>query len=209
MKEYIVRRMEEPGKITQEEWSTVPALSIQGFPWDKDNKGYRPVTEVRLFYTASHFYIHFKVNEGEPKITYYQMNEPVYKDSCVEFFFNPEPEKDKRYLNFEMNAAGTLLLGIGEVRTNRVHSKDLDLKIFRVETSGDNQSFWSVAYSIPYDFIRKHYPEFNVWPGKIIRANFYKCGDDTKVPHYGCWNPIHYSKPDYHRPEYFGKLVLE
>ena len=40
-------------------------------------------------------------------------------------------------------------------------------------------------------------------------ANFYKCGDETQKPHYLSWNPVKTSKPDFHRPEYFGKLIFE
>jgi len=35
------------------------------------------------------------------------MEDPVYKDSCVEFFVKPKP--DKGYFNFEFIAVGTLL----------------------------------------------------------------------------------------------------
>jgi hypothetical protein len=40
-------------------------------------------------------------------------------------------------------------------------------------------------------------------------ANFYKCGDETAVAHYVTWNPIKTVNPDYHRPEYFGKVTFE
>ena len=45
-------------------------------------------------------------------------------------------------------------------------------------------------------------------PGKLIRANFYKCGDDTAYPHYGMWRPFQSDKPDFHRPEEFGEIWL-
>ena len=41
-----------------------------------------------------------------------------------------------------------------------------------------------------------------------LRANFYKCGDKTAHPHYLSWSPIHTEKPDFHRPEFFGELIL-
>ena len=42
-----------------------------------------------------------------------------------------------------------------------------------------------------------------------IRANFYKCGDKTAHPHYLSWSPIDTPKPDFHRPEFFGELILK
>jgi hypothetical protein len=41
-----------------------------------------------------------------------------------------------------------------------------------------------------------------------ITGNFYKCGDETEYPHFGCWNLIASPVPDFHRPEYFGEIVL-
>jgi hypothetical protein len=49
---------------------------------------------------------------------YKSMNELVYEDSCLEFF-QPLPEKSSRYLNFEFNSFGTMLLGIGAGRKGR------------------------------------------------------------------------------------------
>ena len=42
-----------------------------------------------------------------------------------------------------------------------------------------------------------------------MKGNFYKCGDDTKYPHFGCWNEVVWEEPDFHRPECFGDLILE
>ena len=42
-----------------------------------------------------------------------------------------------------------------------------------------------------------------------IRANFYKCGDKTAHPHYLSWSPIDTPKPDFHRPDFFGELLLD
>jgi hypothetical protein len=48
-------------------------------------------------------------------------------------------------------------------------------------------------------------------PGNLpetIRANFYKCGDSTAVPHYLSWSHIATETPDFHRPEFFGELYF-
>ncbi|MBT5542155.1 MAG: hypothetical protein HOK34_04920, partial [Gammaproteobacteria bacterium] len=31
----------------------------------------------------------------------------------------------------------------------------------------------------------------------------------TQKPHYLTWNPVETSNPDFHRPEFFGKLIFE
>ena len=44
--------------------------------------------------------------------------------------------------------------------------------------------------------------------GDTIKANFYKCGDETEHLHYGMWSRCETEKPDFHRPEFFGTLVI-
>ena len=64
---------------------------------------------------------------------------------------------------------------------------------------------WRVGVVIPFELI-------GVDPGNLphsIRANFYKCGDKTAHPHYLSWSPIDTPKPDFHRPEFFGELLLK
>jgi hypothetical protein len=45
-------------------------------------------------------------------------------------------------------------------------------------------------------------------PTESLRANFYKWGDGTSVPHYLTWSHIVTETPDFHRPEFFGELFL-
>ena len=39
-----------------------------------------------------------------------------------------------------------------------------------------------------------------------LRANFYKCGDGTSVPHFLSWSHIETETPDFHCPEFFGNM---
>ena len=41
-----------------------------------------------------------------------------------------------------------------------------------------------------------------------LRATFYKCGDKTAHPHFLSWNPVGTPAPDFHRPDFFGELIL-
>ena len=50
---------------------------------------------------------------------------------------------------------------------------------------------------------------FDIVQNGGLRGNFYKCGDLTATPHWGSWNPVGTGAPDFHRPEYFGKMPLE
>ena len=45
--------------------------------------------------------------------------------------------------------------------------------------------------------------------GYTLRGNFYKCGDECVSAHHGMWNVVEVDAPDFHRPEYFGTLVID
>lgn len=201
-------------EVNETIWQELEPIFIQEYPWDEN--GYKPKVEVRFFYTESRLYLHFTSYEKEIRATYKNMNEPVYTDSCVEFFFNPNPDNDDRYFNFEINAIGTLLLGLGRDRDNRLLIEDISQDIFNIKSSVDRDKaheyqneFWTLEFSIPYSFIEKYYGKQDFSPGKKMKGNFQKCGDETKFPHYGCWNKIDVPEPNFHRPEYFGSLILE
>lgn len=200
-------------KVDSMVWDEISPLLILNFPWDEN--GYRPRTGVRIFYTESRLHLQFKAYEREIRAECLNMNDPVCTDSCVEFFFNPDPEHDERYMNFEINPIGILLLGIGKDRYSRTQVTDVSPDIFHIKTSVNRESIknyngplWSIEYSIPFTFIEQHYGKQDFAPGKEIKANFYKCGDKTRYPHFGCWNMIENPTPDFHRPEFFGSLIL-
>lgn len=172
---------------------------------------YRPEVSFRIAYTDNAILLHYKVKENSVRARYGQANEPVYKDSCVEFFITPAG--DGVYYNLECNCIGTILLGGGKPG-NREHatpsviaSIDRWASLGRVpfeERIGETE--WEVALVIPFGAFFKH--NISSPDGKSIRANFYKCGDDLSVPHFLSWNPIPVEKPNFHLPEYFGELIF-
>jgi hypothetical protein len=209
---YTITKISVQESITDQLWNSIPPLMIDHYIWE-DN-GYQPEVQVRLCYTNEKLHVNFITYEKDPLIRYYSMNEPVYTDSCVEFFVQPSPHSDARYLNFELNAAGTLLLGLGENR-DRVRLSDVDPKTFAIQpqvncTNPENhRTYWEIQYSIPFGFIKRHFPKFQPDSSTMLKGNFYKCGNDTAQPHYGCWNLIEEKIPNYHLSSYFGDLILE
>ena len=63
---------------------------------------------------------------------------------------------------------------------------------------------WELTVKIPLNLMGLD-PE-NL-PDKI-RANFYKCADDTDSMHFVSWSPIETENPDFHRPDFFGELYF-
>ena len=120
----------------------------------------------------------------------------------MEFFFTPN-EAEKSYMNIEVNPLGVTHIGLGEGRHGR-RLLDITGEGLAIETAIRFGEGWSAAIFIPYTFIDKHFEgRTAAW-----RMNSYKCGDLTVAPHFAVWNPIEVPKPDYHRPEFFGRLSL-
>jgi hypothetical protein len=205
MKTYIIKKV-CMNKMNEELWRDIPSLLIDNYPWDINK--YRPNTEVKLAYSDSKLMVKFIIAEKNPKAEYENINEPVYKDSCVEFFFNPAPEKSDEYINFEMNSKGNLLLQIGKNKEDRQFINGIDINMFNIISYIGNK-FWTLEFSIPIYFIEKYYKDITFYSGYKISGNFYKCGDETLYPHYGCWNEIDSKAPNFHLPQFFGELILE
>lgn len=193
-------------------WSAMPPLAVDHYLW-LDN-GYRPAVEARLCWTPRFLYVRFRVEEKRVRVKFTKFQDPVYKDSCVEFFIDAFPELRRGYANFETNAIGTLLAQFGPDRAHRTALWPEDLAEYEAAGSirrpveGEyGAGFWTLEYRLPLGLFRKLYGK-EIKPGHRAAANFYKCGDETEVPHYGAWSLVGTPSPDFHRPEFFGELVF-
>jgi hypothetical protein len=193
-------------------WADIPPLRIGHYLWLAN--GYCPGVEVRLCRSPRFLNVRFFVEETRVRVKYTKFQDPVYKDSCVEFFVDAFPETRQGYLNFETNAAGTLLVAFGPDRSHRQPLWPEDIAEFEIVHSiagpvdgPFGADHWTLEYRIPLSLFRKVYGR-EIRPGERAAANFYKCGDETEVPHYGAWSPVDTPAPDFHRPEFFGEVVF-
>ena len=80
---------------------------------------YLPSVNFKIAHTQKSILLTYNVQEKHFKAIYRKSNEPVYRDSCVEFFISFDKE---HYYNFEFNSLGTALVGYGtEDRAFRQH----------------------------------------------------------------------------------------
>ena len=173
---------------------------------------YSPEVSFRIAYTDKAILLHYKVKEGSVRGKYGVDNEPVYTDSCVEFFLSPAG--DNIYYNFECNCVGTILLGGGAPGNRDGATPEVMQLVDRWASLGRvpfeervGEAEWEVALVIQFDTFYKH--QITSLDGKTIRANFYKCGDELAVPHFLSWNPITAKRPNFHLPEFFGTVLFE
>lgn len=171
---------------------------------------YKPEVSFSIAYDDNEIFIKYYVKENFFKAEKTETNQMVCEDSCVEFFVSPGG--DGIYYNIEFNAIGTCLLGTGTARENsRRAAPEIISKIRRLASAGlkpikekEGEFEWTLTAAIPTDVFFQH--SVGNLKGKTFMANFYKCGDKLKVPHYVTWNPVGTENPDYHQPAFFGQL---
>ena len=189
------------------DWTEIPRARISCFKW-MDN-GYEPEAWGQMvFMDQVGFLVRMNCREDGPRATFINENDPVCKDSCLEFFGDFDPDGKGGYLNCEANAYGTLLCGYGAERKGR--KKLMELNLLRPEIKPFREDgLWGYELLIPVSLLDDLYGRKEWVPGSVIRGNFYKCGDETPLPHFGMWNPIDCDHPDFHRPEQFGELIVD
>lgn len=131
------------------------------------------------------------------------------KDSCLEFFICPM-QNDDRYLNIEFNSLGTVFLGIGSSSDTLIrlvipegHESTLEPRINKFNGG------WEIFYKLPFELVRRFFPDFEVKDGKTVRANCYKCADLSNPPHYLSWNEVDRSRFTFHNPQKFGAMTFK
>lgn len=173
---------------------------------------YRPSVCFRIAHTEDAILLNYRVEEDSVRAKYGEDNGSVWTDACVEFFVIPAD--DGIYYNIESNCIGTVLVGAGKQRAERERAgADITGKIQRWSSLGRlpfeerGHACWELSLIVPYSVFFKSQVE--TLDGKVLRGNFYKCGDELKTPHFISWNPITAPQPDFHRPDAFGQLIFE
>jgi hypothetical protein len=195
-------------------WHPAPVAVLENYMGERP--AHFPHTEFRVAYDMEAIYIIFRTADRYVRaVAEKEFDGPVYKDSCVEFFFTPGPDTNIGYFNLEMNCGGTLLfhcqtrprqsntISIADcARITKFHQLP---RIVNPEIT--TPTVWTVEYRLPLEIISRYMPKMTApKPGVLWRANFYKCGDDTSHPHWLTWAPVDFPRPDFHRPESFGWL---
>ena len=182
----------------------IPTITIT----DYINEGYSPKIVFSATYSDKGFHAHFDAYEKNPRVTKTQHLELVNNDSCLEWFMNFDPVHTDRYFNFEMNAGGIANIAFRKDRYDKTPLTVEDIESMEIKTE-IFEDYWTLDYTVPFELLKKYIPDYEFKTGLEHPANVYKCGDETEVPHWGCWSMVSREKPDFHIPSYFGKMTIE
>lgn len=184
-------------------------ITIESLNW-KDEYPYHPLSVAVAAHSGENLYLDFFVRCNYLRAENFANQSPVSEDSCVEFFVSPTC--DNHYWNFEFNCIGAVNASHRSERKNPTRLTDEEIARIMRHASCGTRPFceleglfsWNLLVVIPLSLMDVK------WEGKPVemRGNFYKCASATSAPHYLSWNPIKTEKPDFHRPEFFGTIVL-
>ena len=198
-------------------------LDVRGVGWtpvDCNNWAvsypYAPCAQFRIAHTNDSFLIEYTAKDETVRARNANDNGDVWTDSCMEFFLSPQLG-DGTYYNLECNCIGTVLLGVRGENVMKSHAGSEVLGGIKRWSSLGHVPFeefainqpWHVALTVPFSSFWHHDIGTMLAEGhNRLRANFYKCGDALKKPHFLSWAPIKNDTPNFHLPEFFGEIVL-
>lgn len=196
--QYTAKTIKTPYDI-----GTCEPFPITAFNWGGD---YRP----RSYGCMGNFQhkglmIKLVSEEQKPLHEFYHHNKPIYLDSslCTYMRFG----NAKSYFGFEMNANGALYASYGSDREQRTTFSNLFLQRFHC-ISNITPRYWAVTLCLPYEALAEVQDIPILGPGDVFYCNFGKQKSSKPLEHYATWNPIDTLVPDFHRPEYFGKITI-
>ncbi len=189
----------------QPDWNSIPWLSVENHQWTEPTD---IRMKVQICYNEAGFHLHMRAWEKEVRAVF---NEPlcdVCRDSCMEFFFRPVAD-DIRYFNIEMNPNACSYIGFGSSTADLIRLVIQNEDTIMQKRVNYTEDGWELYYTVPVEVIRVFFPGYQLESGMQIRANCYKCGDDTSVPHFITWNYVDYPTPSFHQPSHYGLMTLE
>lgn len=189
-------------------------VAIESINWS--DYPYMPSVRLRLGYSKSWLWLLYEVKRDFFRAKALVDQQAVWEDSCVEFFCTTDVDENDPgrlsaeciYRNFEFNSLGICLSAIGSKENRELVPADEMKQILRFPgiitgnmPSEGTEFDWELGVAIPLDLL-------GLMPGSSFRANFYKCGDLTRKPHFLSWSVIGSATPDFHLPQFFGEATL-
>ena len=203
-KTYQINTVEEKDSVS---WDEVPKAGIDIYKWtDSDTFN----AFAQMVYVKDYGLVcKMSCEESDPYTRFYKDGEDVCKDSAMELFLKLGEEG---YINLETNSAGARVQQFGKARENRTSVFDMIPEGFRVD-AGREGEYWTLMIYLPVEELKLFYPDIDYSTfdkNYTFTGNFYKIGTnpDTGVRHYGMWNDVDSEEPNFHLPEYFGKMTI-
>lgn len=201
MKSYAMKKVQGAPN-----WAEHEILPIDTLLWTDSTD---VTAQAQICYDQDNFYLRLEAVEPNIRMVNKETDllAEVCEDSCLEFFLQPTQRTD--YFNFEINPNRAIYLGFGPDLPNNIRQIVPEVQELLDIQTAFTDGGWFVTYKVPFAFIRRFFPDFNPTKGAKVRANFFKCGDETVKMHFLSWNPVTQEEPAFHVPKFFGELIFD
>jgi hypothetical protein len=215
---YTIRRATSPitidGKLDETAWQKAAPVSEFQFPWFRE--GRKEQTVAKLVWNDDYLFVSFVCEDAHIWADNTERDSPVYQDDCVELFTAPNPDKPVNYFNIEMNVRGAFL---DQHRTNGPGQPDMpdwNGTGIRIATAidgtlnndSDTDRSWVLEAAIPFANFQTVARNTPPRPSDVWHLNLNRLGGKTNVQH-SQWSPGKTPRPNFHAPQYFGRVVFE
>lgn len=214
---YTIQRTAAPlkidGKLDEPAWFAARSVGDFQFAWYESGK--REQTVAKLLWDDQHLYVGYICEDAHISGTTTKRDGPVWKDDCVEVFVAPNSDHPLVYFNIEMNVRGMSLdnyhpEGVGS-RPEQPWNPD-GLKIATtvhgtLNDDSDVDSFWILEAAIPLADLSHAAKRIPPRAGDVWHLNLNRLGGKTN-PQYSQWSPGTAKKPQFHRPQDFGRVIF-
>jgi hypothetical protein len=195
------------GLLDPAEWDLAPALA----PLVRAQDGRPPnqTTFVRLAGSASGLHVRFDCVDSEIRCARVRRDSALWEEEAVEIFVAAGGSDPARYAEIEVNPAGAIFDAV-------VENPDGRRETMRVDPGWDAPGLtarvghpapgrWTAELVLPWSAL---------WgrpgPPGVLRANFYRIDRPGGAPaEFTSWSPTFADPPDFHKPERFGRVVVE
>ena len=210
---YVVKRTTQKisvdGNIFEQDWEIAQTVGDFVFPWYE--KGEKEQTDARLLWDDKYLYIHFRCEDEHISAHHYQRNDPVSRDDCVEAFISSNSDEPLWYANYEINCLGTWLVGLHKGEESRYWEPDGILvsrgHMGTINKEDDVDSHWILEIAIPFENLHAYGGQIPPQDGDVWGLTLNRCGGDVN-PQYSQWTASQTPKPNFHKPQDFGRLVF-
>ena len=185
-------------------WSSIEALSLRRA---QDGAAVAQATAVRIAHDGARLLVRFDCEDRDVWATRARRDDALWEEEVVEVFLAPGADDPAAYVEIEVNPLGTLF-------DARVSNPDGRRETMRVDRSWDlpgievavarERGGWSASIAMPWAGLAPG------GPPPIWRANFFRIERPRDgEAEFSCWSPTLADPPDFHKPHFFGRLVLD
>jgi len=206
--EAVVPRVERAGAhgtLDEASWSRVPALPLRRA---QDGAAPAQATAVRIAHDVDALLLRFDCHDRDIWATHTCRDAPLWEEEVVELFVAPGEGDPAEYVEIEVNPLGTVF----DARVANPHGRRDSMRVdpswnaagLVAAVDRPSPGAWRTAIAIPWRDLCAGAPP-RVW-----RANFFRIERPRDAdPEFSCWSPTLADPPDFHKPAFFGRLVLD